>query len=33
MDRLEERVGEAIKLFWTTRDRQSRNQGINKAAG
>jgi hypothetical protein len=28
MDRLEERVGEAIKLFWTTRDRQSRNQGI-----
>ena len=28
MDRLEERVGEAIKLFWTTRDRQSRNQGV-----
>jgi hypothetical protein len=28
MDRLEERVGEAIKLFWTTRERQSKNQGV-----
>jgi hypothetical protein len=28
LDRLEKRVGEAIKLFWTTRERQSRNQGV-----
>ena len=28
MERLEERVGEAIKLFWSTRDRQKRNQGV-----
>jgi hypothetical protein len=27
MDKLEKRVGEAIKLFWLTRDRQSRDQG------
>ena len=27
MARLEDRVGEAIKLFWTTRERQSRDQG------
>ena len=28
MDRLEERVGEAIKLFWTTRKKQSKAQGV-----
>jgi hypothetical protein len=28
MNRLEERVGEAITLFWTTRERQSRDQGL-----
>ncbi len=28
MDRLEERVGEAIKLFWTTREKQSKAQGV-----
>ena len=27
MDRLEERVGEAIKLFWSTREQQRRDQG------
>ena len=27
MEKLEQRVGEAIKLFWLTRDRQSRDQG------
>jgi hypothetical protein len=27
MDKLERQVGEAIKLFWLTRDRQSRDQG------
>jgi hypothetical protein len=27
MDKLEERVGQAIKLFWRTREKQSRSQG------
>ena len=27
MDRLEERVGEAIKLFWSTREQQRQDQG------
>ncbi len=27
MDKLEKRVGQAIKLFWLTRERQSRDQG------
>jgi hypothetical protein len=28
MDDLEKRVGEAITLFWTTRDKQSESQGV-----
>jgi hypothetical protein len=29
MNKLEKRVGEAIKLFWTTRDKQSESQGTD----
>jgi hypothetical protein len=25
---IEKRVGQALKLFWNTRDRQSENQGL-----